>query len=384
MQFNAKARINGLIVGVCSIVLAVMLLCPMVAFADTAAEVQAEADAALASLNSMQEKLRQASYDYEVAMNDRDEAQAKADEAQVRIDETNEKIAGLQNRLGNRACSMYRSGTSSFIDLLLGATSFQEFSNNLTLLNILNQNDADLVQESKDLRAIVEAEQAEYEAQRAAADEAVSKAERIKQESETTVSSMQATYESLSEEAAALLAEEQAAQAAAQAAAAAAAAEATTDNGAANTGGGNEGAGNGGGNNGGNAGGAVGGWSPNGGGNVSYDPYVGGGILDRAQYWIGKAQYVYGACSPGQFDCSGFVAYCVTGSYSRLGGTGNIMSIYPQVSDPQPGDIVINASHCGIYVGGGQMIHASSPGIGVVCTSIDGWMNSSSYIYVRP
>ncbi len=33
---------------------------------------------------------------------------------------------------------------------------------------------------------------------------------------------------------------------------------------------------------------------------------------------------------------------------------------WPQVSDPQPGDVCTSWQHCGIDAGGGQMIHCSS------------------------
>ena len=100
------------------------------------------------------------------------EAEAKRDEAQARIDEANGQIADLQTRLGSRARSMYRTGGSSFLDLLLGATTFQEFSTGWDMLNTLNENDADLVQQTKDLRAEVQEQQAAYaEQQRVAARE---------------------------------------------------------------------------------------------------------------------------------------------------------------------------------------------------------------------
>ena len=97
----------------------------------------------------------------------------------------------------------------------------------------------------------------------------------------------------------------------------------------------------------------------------SYDVVTGNAIVDRAYSWVGKAEYSMGACSPGLFDCSGFVAYCLTGQYQRLGNTFTFLG-WPQVSDPQPGDVCVNAQHCGIYIGNGQMIHAADYGIGVI------------------
>ena len=83
----------------------------------------------------------------------------------------------------------------------------------------------------------------------------------------------------------------------------------------------------------------------------------GGTIVSRAYSQLGKP-YVWGACGPSSFDCSGFVSYCLTGSYTRLGTTLTFMG-WTRVSNPQPGDVVTTATHCGIYIGNGQMIHAS-------------------------
>ena len=88
--------------------------------------------------------------------------------------------------------------------------------------------------------------------------------------------------------------------------------------------------------------------------------------VDRAAAWIGVAEYSYGACSPGVFDCSGFVSYCVTGGYTRVGTAYSFMTGFPQVSDPIPGDLASNGGHCGIYIGNGMMIHCADYGIGVI------------------
>ncbi|SHK08053.1 coiled-coil domain-containing protein [Hespellia stercorisuis] len=109
----------------------------------------------------------------------------------------------------------------------------------------------------------------------------------------------------------------------------------------------------------------------------SYDGATGNAIVDRAYGWVNNAEYVWGACSPGAFDCSGFVSYCLTGAYSRLGTTYTFLG-WQQVSDPQPGDVAVNANHCGIYIGGGQMIHAATEGVGVIVGPVQGGM-----IFVR-
>lgn len=102
----------------------------------------------------------------------------------------------------------------------------------------------------------------------------------------------------------------------------------------------------------------------------------GGTIVSRAYSQLGKP-YVWSACGPSSFDCSGFVSYCLTGSYTRLGTTLTFMG-WPRVSNPQPGDVVTTATHCGIYIGNGQMIHAPHTGDVVKVGPVQ-----SGMIYVR-
>ena len=331
---------------------------PLQAFAEpTAADKQAEAEAALDKLNAMQQQLDMASNDYYAAQQAQEEAQAKMDECQGRIDEANEQITALQGQLSERARSMYRSGSSTFIDLLLGATSFQSFVSSWDLLNNLNENDAEMVQQTKDLKAQVEAEQAEYAEQERIAAEQAEQARQVKEEAEQLVAETQAIYDNLSAEAAELLEQEQAAREAAAAAAAQAAIEEEQRQQQQQQ------------NNGGGGGGSTSGDS-------KPQTVTGNVVVDRAYSKLG-CPYVWGATGPNTFDCSGLVGYCLTGSTSRLGTTYTFMG-WPRVSNPQPGDICTSSSHCGIYIGGGQMIHAPHTGDVVKIGGVQ-----SNMIYVR-
>lgn len=78
------------------------------------------------------------------------------------------------------------------------------------------------------------------------------------------------------------------------------------------------------------------------------------------------APYVYGATGPRSFDCSG-----LTSTAWRAAGVSVPRTSYGQMglsrvskSDLQPGDIVVfyGGGHVGIYVGGGQVIHAPHTG----------------------
>ena len=362
MQQARFAYGKGALAGFTAVVLAVSLMVPATAFADpTSAEKRAEAEAVLASLNTMQEQLDRASNNYFTALSEQEEAEKSRDAAQERIDEANGQIADLQDRLGSRARSMYRSGSSSILDLLLGSTSFQAFATNWDLLTQINSEDADLVQQTKDLRAEVEEQEAVFAEQARVAQEKADEAKRIEEEAASTVASMQATYDSLSAEAAELLEQERAAEEAARAAVAAAADAATNDS--------SRGSSNGGANS--NSDGNNGASEP------PYVPSTGNAIVDRAYSQLGKP-YAWGAAGPNSYDCSGLVSYALTGSYSHVYTTGSLMGLR-QVSNPQPGDICTNDHHCGVYIGGGQMIHAPQTGDVVKVSAVH-----SDMIYVRP
>ncbi len=316
---------------------------PMQAYAVTAAEKQAEADEALSKLNAMQDTLDRLSAEYGEALAAQAEAEEARDAAQKRIEEISVEIADLQDRLSERAREMYRHGSTSFIEMLLGATSFENFATSWDMLNKVNENDANMVAQQKDLRAEAEAQEAVYAAQADVAAQKSAEAAEAEAQAAATVDEMQAIYDSLSDEAAKLLEEERAAQAAAEAARAA----------------------------------AVVAESAGGGYDASADSTAvaygdGGDTVSRAYSCLG-APYVWGGVGPYGYDCSGLVSYCLTGEHTRLGTTYTFMG-WQQVSDPQPGDIAVNWGHTGVYIGGGQMIHAADYGIGVIIGPVQSGM----------
>jgi cell wall-associated NlpC family hydrolase len=96
---------------------------------------------------------------------------------------------------------------------------------------------------------------------------------------------------------------------------------------------------------------------------------VGGGHPEAATIamrYLG-VPYVWGGASPSGFDCSGLVMYV----YAQLGislphyAAAQFNAGTPVASDQlQPGDLVFfdGLNHVGIYIGGGEMIHAPHTG----------------------
>ena len=345
---------------------AVSLTMPSLAFADpTSASKQAEADEVRSRVAAMQSELSQKSEEYYAALDAHDAAVAACDEAQARIDEASGQISELQEKLGTRARSMYRSGGTSFLDLLLGATTFEEFVTNWDILNQMNENDATMVQQTKDLRAEVEAQREELSKQEQIASDKAEEARVNKENAEVTVAALQAELDSLDAEARELLLAEQE-----EAAAAARAAEAEENANRPNSGSGGGGSSNSGGNDGGNDGGGGGndgggGGSSSGGGNY-VPPNV--SVVDYAVYCLGTP-CVYGGNTPGVgLDCSGLTYWC----YRQVGktiprttyGMPNSAAWSGPVSSAEPGDVLWNSGHVAICTasGGGTYIHAPQPG----------------------
>ena len=365
----SRSCIKSVFAGFTAVALATSLMVPSLAFAEpTAVEKQAEAQTALASLNAMQEKLSQAANTYDDALKTQQEAEANRDAAQARIDEATSEIADLQDRLGSRARSMYRTGSATIFDLLLGSTTFEAFASNWDILNVMNQNDSDLVQQTKELRAEVQEQEATYAEQQRVATEKADEAKRAKDETASTMAAMQATYNSLSAEATEMLNKERAAQ---QAADAAKAQEVVDKSAAGATGGATSGGTTGGG---GTTG--PGDYNPAPPSQPDYNEPIASSVVGRAYSQLGKPYGYddpsYGA-GPTMYDCSGFVSFCLSGSYSRMGSTNTFMA-WPQVSDPQPGDVAVSWGHCGIYIGGNSMIHSATYGVGVIQGPVQGDM----------
>ncbi|GAA0305020.1 C40 family peptidase [Streptomyces polychromogenes] len=99
---------------------------------------------------------------------------------------------------------------------------------------------------------------------------------------------------------------------------------------------------------------------------------------------IGKP-YIWGATGPGSFDCSG-----LTQAAWRAAGVSLPRTTYTQINAGRrisrdqlaPGDLVFyysGVTHVGLYVGGGQIIHAPRPGSTVRLAPVDSmpWAGAS-------
>jgi cell wall-associated NlpC family hydrolase len=107
-----------------------------------------------------------------------------------------------------------------------------------------------------------------------------------------------------------------------------------------------------------------------------------GNVVQAALTQVGTP-YSWGGAAPGGFDCSGLVMWAFQQAGISLPHSSQALAQGGQpvsLSDLQPGDVLTfysDASHAGIYVGDGMMIHSSTYGVPVRVVP----MNSSGPIY---
>lgn len=306
------------------------------------------------------------------------------DQTAGEITQKQQEIADGQAKLSNYVAGEYKTGGLSLLQVLTGVDDLGDMLNRLFYYGKVSDKQAQTIQEVKELKQQLTDKQAEQEKNVTATQKKVDELNAQQAEAQNVVNSLDSQLQ-------AELAAEAEANAALQAGINASTAEKATVN--TETAGTTENTNNG------------GGTSNNGSNTPAPTPTPapaptpqpptpapaptpsapsqsvdGGTVVSRAYSKLGCA-YSWGGIGPNSFDCSGFVSYCLTGRYCRLGTTVTFMG-WHRVTDPQPGDVVVNSRHTGIYVGNGEMIHASNYNTGVIKTSIS-WSMGNDYIFVR-
>ena len=116
----------------------------------------------------------------------------------------------------------------------------------------------------------------------------------------------------------------------------------------------------------------------------------GSSIVATAKQYLGY-KYTYGGSSPSTgFDCSGFTSYIfkqhgISLNRTAAGQYSNGVSV--SRANLQPGDLVMfgksGINHVAIYIGGGQIIHASTPSTGVRIDSLSTGYYNNNYVGAR-
>lgn len=355
------------------------------AYADTADELAA-AEARLESLGSelsgMQARLADATTELE-------NTDYAIGEKSAQIEEQRVVLADKQTQLGVLMKASYKRGETSLLDFVLSSASFEELVTRVYYLDSISESESAAIEEVRTLAAKLEQDMADLEDQKADQQDQVDSLNAQVSDYQARVAEAREVYDSLD----AQLKAEIEARRNAEIQAALEAAERQEQQEAA-SGGGNSGNNSGGGNNnndddggshddGGNDDNDGGGNDePSGGGSGGHVPSGGG--VDAALALIGSP-YVWGATGPDSFDCSGLVCYCF--GYARGRTTYDMINSLKasgdwktSMSELNYGDLVFpHSGHVGIYLGGGEMVHASSPGVGVVRGSVYSFYGGGPY-----
>lgn len=103
---------------------------------------------------------------------------------------------------------------------------------------------------------------------------------------------------------------------------------------------------------------------------VSGDSEMGKAVAEYALQFLG-GPYVWGGTSlTNGADCSGFVmsVYANFGVSLPHSSTADRTQGYAVdgLENAQPGDLICYSGHVALYIGNGQIVHASSPGVGII------------------
>lgn len=282
--------------------------------------------------------------DLEESLIEKGEEITKAEED---LKEAQEKEQEQYEAMKKRIKFMYEEGDTTALETLVTAENFSDLVNKAEYVQNVHTYDRkqleeyiETKQQIADLKTTLEDEQKNMESMQA--------------EYENKESELSSTIESKKAEVANLDSQIQAAAEAAAAEALAAQQQAAAANN-------NNGGGSGNRNNGGNGTKPAPAPTPSGGG--SGNTSTAQAIVNAAYSQLG-VPYVWGGTTPGVgLDCSGLTQYCHRAAGISIGRTSEVQGGGGKaVSNPQPGDLVCYGSHIGIYIGGGQMIHAPHTG----------------------
>lgn len=123
---------------------------------------------------------------------------------------------------------------------------------------------------------------------------------------------------------------------------------------------------------------------------------TGGEMANFALNYVGYS-YVYGGSSPSVgFDCSGLVQYvCAQFGYSinRTASAQLANGVSVMMDEMAPGDLVFfkkpgsnttkPVTHVGMYIGGGQFVHASDYGVGVIVSNMTDAYYTTGFVAAR-
>ena len=343
--------------------------------ASSSADLREDVANAKAYLEELQMKAAAAHGRVEDAQFALDQLGRKMDKTQQKVDRAKAQLKETQDTIGRYAATAYRSGgIDSSLQLLL-VDDAQEFLDQAVILDIVAAGQSAALRKTQQARLQLAQATAELTQQEQAEQSALAALEARSQEFDQAVSDADSYLGSLEEELRQQIEAERAA-AAAEAAARAAAAAAALSAGSASDGGNgySNTSANGGPNDGGSANSNDGGGGYSGGSGVSSDRAA--IVVSYALAQVGKP-YSFAANPPNSWDCTKLTSW----AWAQVGVQLTPYS-YAQAQEVrrispdelQPGDLLFffegGAHHASMYIGGGMIVEASSPEVGVRVTDV--------------
>ena len=328
---------------------------PGAAHADRLATARAEADQAQADLQVLNDKVAVAAEAYNAAQQQLDETNAKIDENQQVLAATKSNLSVSRRELSTMLVDAYRQGNPDLIAFLLNANSIDSLIDQTRFIQRVTGHAEGVVRDVRRYTSDVKQREQALEEERGIRQSALQ--DRAAQEASVreTLAARTRLLNSLSTEIQGILAQREAAQRAADAARAAQAGGILAD---ASAGAGNADL---------SIGGSVG-------GGADYSASIpappssstGGSAASVALGQLGTP-YVWGGGAPGGFDCSGLIAW----AYAQVGiSLPHYAAAQYSMGTPvpmdalEPGDLISfhGSGHIGMYIGGGQYVHAPQTG----------------------
>jgi peptidoglycan DL-endopeptidase CwlO len=368
-QLTISLRRGHAVYVVLGILAALWVAVPAFATPGPIAAKQAEAQRVLGEIAQLDTELGRANERLNLANIKLDHVRALVKENRRELRIAQQNLTRSQNAIAKRLVTLYTKGDTSALEVILGARSLNEALSRIETEDRVSALDAQVITEVKTYTVAVEVHSRQLKVQMAEVKRLVAQRAAEQRSFKTRIAERQHLYNSLTAEVQRLIAEQQAAELRQAQAVRATYLEnqsrqsqgiGTTTFGATAA----------------TAEGAT---------VVASSAYQGAAGVALGE--IGTP-YVWAGSSPGGFDCSGLVTY----AYGKLGvslphssyslwGSGVAVSR----DQLQSGDLVFfsGLGHVGIYVGGGQFVHAPHTGDVVKVSSMDSGSYAGSYVGAR-